>query len=432
MERKLGLRLAPAPGSRLAGAFVVVLTGATIVSFIDRYLPAVLVDAIRRDIAISDVQFSTLQTAFALTYATATLASGWIADRAHRLSLLLLGVTLWSIGAVLFGVASDLAGLWLGRILIGLGSAMLGPAGISLICDFLHPEQRGRAIALTYLGATVGTSLAFSGGGWMLEQASAGAFAATPIIGGMADWRQVVLIVGGIGVVLLPLLGAFKEPARRADPKASPSGGFLALWRLRGTLWLVLLAGSSVALADFAYTTWQTALLTRTYGVGAAAAGQYLGWTALAAGTAGAWIGGLWSDRAHTAHGAAGRASALGVCAIGLVAAALLLLAPFAWAAVAAFAIWQMFANIGYVLCAVTLQDLVTDRSRALASALSVCLSIGVGLGFGPTSVALLNETIGRGGDALATSLIVVLTTMGAATFALAAGLRTRLSRAAA
>ncbi|MFZ4604075.1 MAG: MFS transporter [Caulobacterales bacterium] len=398
-------------------------------SFIDRYLPAVLVDSIRRDIAISDVQFSTLQTAFALTYAATTLASGWLADRTHRLGLLLVGVTLWGIGALAFGLATDLTSLLTARILIGLGEAMLGPAGISLICDFLRPEQRGRAIALTYFGATVGTSLAFSGGGLMLERAQAGAFAGAPFIGGMADWRQVVLIFGIIGFAFLPLLGMFKEPQRRFDPKAEGGGGFAALWRLRGTLWFVLLAGASLALADFAYTTWQTALLTRTYKIGAGAAGQYLGLTALVAGTAGAWIGGLWSDRAHAARGAAGRAGVLGWCALGLVSSAVLLLVPFSWAAVGAFAIWQMFANIGYVICAVALQDLVTDRSRALAAALSVCLGIGVGLGFGPTSVALLNETIGRGGDALALSLLIVLATMGIATLALAVGLRARLMK---
>ena len=93
------------------------------------------------------------------------------------------------------------------------------------------------------------------------------------------------------------------------------------------------------------------------------------------------------------------------------------------WAAIAAFALWQVAANIAYVAVAVTLQDLVTDRTRALAASMSVCLSIGLGLGFGPTTVALLNQSVvGEGG--LSASLLIVLGVMGLITLSCATLLR--------
>jgi hypothetical protein len=56
-------------------------------------------------------------------------------------------------------------------------------------------------------------------------------------------------------------------------------------------------------------------------------------------------------------------------------------------------------------------------------------MSIGFGLGLGPTSVAALNQQIGGGGDALSTSLLIVLLAAGSATLACAWVLRRRLAR---
>lgn len=388
-----------------------------------------LVDAIRADLTITDVQFSTLQTAFALTYAAATLATGWIADRTNRRNLIVAGIALWTVGMFMFALAPNLPTFWSARILTGLGEAVLGPAGISLLCDYVKAENRGKAIAVTYFGATLGTSLAFSGGGLLLDQASAGLFTGAPFLAELSPWRQVVLLAGAIGIFLIPALLCFREPARSFDAAAGVKGRLGDLWRLRSVFWLVLFAGSSIAVADFSYTTWQTALLTRTHAFSAGDAGQFLGLSALVAGTAGAWIGGLLTDRAHAKAGPAGRVDLLRLCALGLIASGALLFIPFAWAAVAAFALWQVIANIAYVTVAVALQDLVTDRTRALAASMAVCLSIGLGFGFGPTIVATLNERIGAGENALTASLLIVLIGLGAATFVLSTLLRHRIGR---
>jgi MFS family permease len=149
----------------------------------------------------------------------------------------------------------------------------------------------------------------------------------------------------------------------------------------------------------------------------------------LIAGVGGGWLGGVLCDRAHERSPLTGRIDTVVRAAIAMLLSACLLLLPGGWAAVAAFACWQVAANAAYVGCASTLQDQVSGRTRGIASALALCMSIGCGLGLGPTSVAALNQQIGGGGDALSTSLLIVLLVAGAATLTCSWLLRRRLAR---
>ncbi len=57
----------PWPRTAVAQAFLLVMLVAATFSFVHRYVPSVLVDPIKREMGISDVQFSLLQgTAFAV------------------------------------------------------------------------------------------------------------------------------------------------------------------------------------------------------------------------------------------------------------------------------------------------------------------------------------------------------------------------------
>jgi MFS family permease len=192
---------------------------------------------------------------------------------------------------------------------------------------------------------------------------------------------------------------------------------------------LVVLAGATVALADFGFSIWATALLTRTHGFSVADAGSILGACMLIAGVGGGWLGGVLCDRAHERSPLTGRIDTVVRAAIAMLLSACLLLLPGGWAAVAAFVCWQVAANAAYVGCASTLQDQVSGRTRGIAAALALCMSIGCGLGLGPTSVAALNQQIGGGGDALSTSLLIVLLVAGTGTLACSWLLRRRLAR---
>lgn len=409
---------------------LVMLLAATF-SFVHRYLPSVLVDPIKREMGISDVQFSLLQgTAFAVLYGAASLMCGLLADRVHRRNLVVLGVAIWTVGTVLFGLSTSFSGLLASRAMVGLGEATLGPASVSMLCDYFRPERRGRAIAVSFFGATLGSALAFAAGGRMLDAAMAGLFAGLPWVGELAPWRQVVVLMGASGFVLVPAVLCFPEPQRRALAVSEQVGNrALEMWALRDRIVPVVLAGAAVALADFGFSIWATALLTRAHGFSVADAGSVLGVCMLVAGVGGGWLGGVLCDRAHLRSPLTGRIDSVVHASVAMLLSACLLLLPGGWAAVAAFACWQVAANAAYVGCASTLQDQVSGRTRGIAAALSLCMSIGFGLGLGPTSVAALNQQMGGGGDALSNSLLLVLLAAGAATLACAWVLRRRLAR---
>lgn len=421
----------PWPRPSVAYAFVLVMLVAATFSFVHRYVPSVLVDPIRQETGITDVQFSLLQgTAFALLYGVASLACGLLADRVHRRNLVVLGVAIWTLGTILFGVSTSFNGLLASRAMVGLGEATLGPASISMLCDYFRPERRGRAIAVSLFGATLGSALAFAAGGRMLEAATAGQYAGLPWIGELAPWRQVVVLMGVSGLLLVPAIAALPEPPRRALAVAQHLGNRAQeLWALRGRISLVMLAGATVALADFGFSIWATALLTRTHGFTVAEAGSVLGACMLVAGVVGGWTGGVLCDRAHNRSPITGRMETVIRAAVAMLLSATLLLIPNGWAAVAAFACWQVAANAAYVGCASALQDQVSGRTRGIAAALSLCMSIGFGMGFGPTSVAALNQQIGKGADALSASLLIVLLAAGTSTVLCAVMLRRRLLR---
>jgi MFS family permease len=421
----------PWPSASMAQAFVLVMLVAATFSFVHRYVPSVLVDPIKLEMGISDVQFSLLQgTAFAVLYGAASLVCGLLADRVHRRNLVVLGVAVWTVGTILFGLSTSFTGLLASRAMVGLGEAVLGPASISMLCDFFRPERRGRAIAVSLFGATLGSALAFAAGGHMLEAAAAGQYAGLPWVGDLAPWRQVVVLMGVSGFLLVPAIFAFPEPPRRALALVEHVGNRAQeLWALRDRIVLVVLAGATVALADFGFSIWATALLTRTHGFSVADAGSVLGVCMLVAGVVGGWLGGVLCDRAHVRSPITGRIDTVVRAAIAMLLSACLLLLPGGWAAVAAFAFWQVAANAAYVGCASTLQDQVSGRTRGIAAALSLCVSIGFGLGLGPTSVAALNQQMGGGGDALSTSLLIVLLISGVATLACSWLLRRRLAK---
>lgn len=420
----------PWPRASVALAFNLVMLVAATFSFVHRYVPSVLVDPIRQELGISDVQFSLLQgTAFAVLYGVASLVCGLLADRVHRRNLVVLGVVIWTVGTVLFGLSTSFTGLLASRAMVGLGEATLGPASVSMLCDYFRPERRGRAIAVSFFGATLGSALAFAAGGRMLEAAATGQYAGLPWVGDLAPWRQVVLLMGASGFLLIPAILAFPEPQRRAVGVAEHLGNRAQeLWVLRDRIVPVVLAGATVALADFGFSIWATALLTRTHGFSVSEAGSVLGACMLIAGVGGGWLGGVLCDRAHVRSPHTGRIDTVVRAALAMLLSACLLALPGGWAAVAAFACWQVAANAAYVGCASALQDQVSGRNRGIAAALSLCISIGFGLGLGPTSVAALNQQIG-GGNALSTSLLIVLLAAGAATLACAWLLRRRLAR---
>ena len=177
----------PTP-STAAGAYAVaVLCLALLLSFTDRFIINLIVDPIRADLSLSDVQISLLQgIGFAIIYALAGLPCGRIADRVNRRNLIACGVLLWSVATIACGLASDFWSFFGARVAVGLGEAALVPAASSLIIDVFSVRRRGLALGIFSLGATFGTGAALFVGGLLLRWIGMGWFDGLPLIGGPA------------------------------------------------------------------------------------------------------------------------------------------------------------------------------------------------------------------------------------------------------
>ena len=89
--------------------------------------------------------------------------SGIFASRYGYFRLMILGLTLSTLGAFLSGSTSDLIILTLARAVTGFGAPLFYAVSTTLIIDLFNTEQRGRAMGLfqgiEFLGSILGTAL---------------------------------------------------------------------------------------------------------------------------------------------------------------------------------------------------------------------------------------------------------------------------------
>jgi MFS family permease len=399
------------PPRGYAWTVVAILIGTAIVSYTDRQVLSLLVDPIRRDLAIGDTRMSLLLgTAFAVVYGVAGLPLGWLADRVSRRNLIVAGVAVWSLGTIACGLSRDFDELFASRIFVGLGEAVLSPAAISLISDYFPPSRRGTAVGAFLSGIAIGIGASILIGGGVLQAVETGVFASTPLAS-LAAWRLVLILTGVPGLVWTAAIFVIREPLRRGAVATVGAGAVRA--PRRGTvdrrrlllvtpIYVVVAAAS---LVDNAVGAWAPTLLIREFHRDAAQVGLQLGLLLTIAFGVGVLLGGWLADRAAARGGLARK---LGVCMLaatmilptaGLIASPRF---PVVMAAVASY-----FALSGIVTAAgfSAILDLVPDRSRGLAMAISFFLNVAIGAGLGPTAVALIAARVAGAASGLATGL---------------------------
>ena len=411
------------PPRGYAWTVVAILVATAILSYTDRQVLSLLVDPIRADLHISDTQISLLLgTAFAVVYGVAGIPLGYLADRTSRRNLIFCGVLVWTIGTLACGFSHSFGQLFAGRLVVGLGEAVLSPAAISLISDYFPPSRRGTAVACFLSGIAMGIGAAILIGGGVLNFIQLGALAGTPLAS-QAPWRLVLLLIGAPGLLWALVILVIREPVRRAavEPSASIPTIQASGWLRVIPIYLVVALAS---LVDNAVGFWGPSLLTREFHMDRATVGVELGIMLTAAFGGGVLVGGWLADRAGV-HG--GWSRKVLVC---LIAGTLIL--PVAASLNAAhvtlvlLAIPAYFALSGVVTaCGFSaMLDVVPNRSRGLAMSISFFLNVAVGGAVGPYAVALASEHVFGSEAGLGPALAVtVAVAYGAAIVALLAAL---------
>ncbi len=136
------------------------------VAMLDRFIISLLVEPIKADLGISDVQFGLLQGLALLISLTAFgFVFGALADKSSRRRLIFIGVTVWSFATAACGLAQNFWHLLLARVTLGAGEASLSPCATSMISDLFPKERLTMAISVYSLGASIGSGSALILGG---------------------------------------------------------------------------------------------------------------------------------------------------------------------------------------------------------------------------------------------------------------------------
>ena len=372
-----------------------------VLSFIDRKLPFILVESIKRDLELSDTQVGLLTgLVFSLIYAVASLPLARIADRGSRPRLIAIVVAVWSLMTAMGGFATSFAQLAVARAGVAIGEAGCTPASHSLLADYFPESRRGLAISIYMMGAPVGILAGLSLGG---------------LINDLADWRVAMWAVGAPGLLIAALVVfTVREPNRNRTallPTTSSIKTTIALMWRDPVLRLIAFGCLFFTCTSGAFNAFGAAYIIRRFGLSTTEVGLTYGLVAGIGGAIGALLGGWASDwlrRGDPRH------------ALWLVALALLIGAPFRVLALemsnysALLACLLVPMTLGMVYAGptfTTLQNRVPAANRAMATAVLIFVLNGIGLSIGPLLAGALSDafSVPLGKDALRIALMVLV-----------------------
>jgi MFS family permease len=403
------------PSSARAWVTVVILMVAYVLSFVDRQILNLLVEPIRRDLAINDTQMSLLMgLSFALFYTVCGIPLGRVADTRSRRGLIAVGILFWSAATAACGMAKMYWQFLLCRIGVGVGEAALSPAAYSLIADSFPAERRATAISVYSMGVYLGSGLAFLVGGLVIQFASAQGDVTLPLLGEVRPWQLIFLILGVAGVFFTLLMLAIKEPVRRGAGAGvavplSEVGRYIRA--NRRTVLLHNFGFAGLAFAGYGSSAWVPTFYIRTYGWDASQVGMVYGSIVAVFGCLGIVFGGRLADwmakRGRSdANMRVGLFSALG--ALPMVVLFPLMDTAF-WASVL-MAPTVFFLSMPFGVAPAAIQEIMPNSMRGQASAIYLFVITLIGLGIGPTAVALVTDFVFADDAALRYSLLIVTT----------------------
>jgi MFS family permease len=395
-------------------------------SYIDRTILGILVGPIKKDLGISDTQFSLLTGfAFVIFYTVAGIPMGWMVDRFNRRNIIVWGVSVWSIMTAACGLVSSYWGLFAARIGVGVGEATLSPATYSITTDLFDAKRLARALSVYSLGIPIGTALASIIGGAVVNSVGAGEVISLPIVGDTKPWQLVFFIVGLPGLILA-LMAHFlvKEPPR-SKPKGGPKGDDVKLSSFGETLsylfshkraYAALFLGPAlVNMFSFSVIAWYPAYLQRVHEMPIAQSGLFVGLSTITFGILGTVFSGWLADRFVTrgnldGHMRVGMLYGLGIFVCGGLGP----LMPVVAVSLALASFTMFFSNTWNGVSAAALQLVTPPQMRGQMSAIWLFFSNLVVMTFGPLMVALITDYVFGREDAVGYSLAMSATVSAA------------------
>jgi MFS family permease len=377
---------ADAPTGRYAYLVVGTLAVAYTCNFLDRQFLSVLAEPVKRDLHLTDTQLGLLTgLMFALFYTAFGIPVAALADRTHRVRIIAVACTLWSLFTAACGFAGSFATLAAARIGVGVGEAGGSPPSYSIISDYFPPHRRGRALALYSLGVPFGSLFGAASGGWIAAH---------------FGWRVAFKTLGAFGLLLAPLLllvvreprrGRFDPPGAMTGPRASVASAVLVFVR-RPALGLTALSAGLTAFIGYALLNWTPAFLMREKGMTLIEIAVWYSTVSGLTTAAGTWIAGWLVDRLGPARPAA-YAITPGICILLALPFLPAMTAAPGWQSALAFVVGPSVLIVAYLPAALAvIQNGVEPNQRAVAGSILLFVLNLIGLGGGPLFVGAISD----------------------------------------
>ena len=383
-------------------------------SFIDRNVLNILVTSIKLDFNISDTQVSLLQGAsFALFYVTMGLFIASLADRYSRKWIIVIGLIVWSVMTSAGAFANSFATLFIFRIGVGVGEAALTPAATSMLGDLFPKNRLNSAISIYAAAPYLGSALALSFGAFALDYFTANPSVTLPLIGAREPWQSTFYLIGLPGIAIAILVGmTIAEPSRKksAAVETTTTTDFVRYINTRRTMYARHFTGFAMfSLAGYALVSWLPTYFVRAYDMSNSEIGAWLGIALFFGGTAGIVSGGVIGDWYTTKRVDApiriGIVATIGTAIFG----AMLFQAKDPSIAMLAIYPTLFFATLPLGTALAALQIITPSNFRARTTALYLFVDAMIGLGLGPTAVALFTDYVYRDEAKLGLSIMTVI-----------------------
>jgi len=419
-ERSTGrLPEPPWPTPAYAWYVVTILFVASIVSFLDRQIIAIMVSDIKADLGLNDFEIGLLQgPPFGIFYALMSVPIALAADQLNRRNIIAIGVTFWSMATAACGLAGNFAHLFMARISVGVGEATLGPSAYSIISDYFPKNKLAMAMSVFTMGNLTGIGLALVLGASLLELIGTAGDTSLPLVGALRPWQFAFVCVGLPGLLLTLLILTIREPYRRGRNRSLEAAGgaaqmaeFFRHLRAHGrTFSHVLAAFTIMVLVAYANFGWVVQHLVREFGTTQIHAGYWYGVVVLIFGTSGTFFGGWFAGHlARKGHADAMlRASLICTAPLGPVAAVTFLWSPTLEWALVLLGPCQFMGAVPAGLAGASMLAITPNQMRAKIGALYVFLSSVVGISLGSTLVGLLTTYVFENEKMLGEALAVI------------------------
>jgi len=395
---------AAAPESRhspaRAWAAVGVLALVGTINYVDRFLPGVLAEPIKRELSLSDTAIGVINGfGFLVVYAAVGILIARVSDRGLFGSVIAGCLTLWGSMTMLGGAVQSGFQLALTRVGVAIGEAGSTPAAHAYIARNFAPDRRSAPLAVTTMAIPLASAASLLGGGLLAQS---------------MGWRAAFVVMGAISVVLAPVALSVLGSRQRTAPPRQDSAALHWWGLLRKPSFLAMVAGTAlVSAAGYSLTTFAPAFLMRARGMSLGEVGLEYGLATGALGVLGLLIVGRIADRL------AGRDPRWLLWIVVVLIAALLPASVLAFIVeTRVWCVWLLaltyVIGIAYLAPSIAaVQRLVHPDQRATASAVFLFFNATLGAA-GPFLTGVISDALKAelGPSALGRALLILVPTM--------------------